>query len=62
MEGKVIPVQAVEAFSCEKLRLPYFQAIGSQMAARLSYAPAAFYPQEDSWYSFLLEAESTPRS
>jgi hypothetical protein len=27
-----------------------------------AYAPAAFYPQEDSWYSFLLEAESTPRS
>jgi hypothetical protein len=25
------------------------------------YAPAALYPQEDSWYSFLLEAESTPR-
>jgi hypothetical protein len=25
------------------------------------YAPAAFYSQEDSWYSFLLEAESTPR-
>jgi hypothetical protein len=25
-----------------------------------SYAPAALYPQEDSWYSFLLEAESTP--
>jgi hypothetical protein len=24
------------------------------------YAPAAFYPQKDSWYSFLLEAESTP--
>jgi hypothetical protein len=24
--------------------------------------PAAFYPQEDSWYSFLLEAESTPRA
>jgi hypothetical protein len=23
--------------------------------------PAAFYPQENSWYSFLLEAESTPR-
>jgi hypothetical protein len=22
--------------------------------------PAALYPQEDSWYSFLLEAESTP--
>jgi hypothetical protein len=24
------------------------------------YAPADFYPQEDSWYSFLLEVESTP--
>jgi hypothetical protein len=24
------------------------------------YAPAALYPQEDSWYSFLLEAESIP--
>jgi hypothetical protein len=26
---------------------------------RWGYAPAALYPQEDSWYSFLLEAEST---
>jgi hypothetical protein len=26
------------------------------------YAPAAFYPQEASWYSFLLEAELTPGS
>jgi hypothetical protein len=25
-----------------------------------SYAPVAFYPHEDSWHSFLLEAESTP--
>jgi hypothetical protein len=25
------------------------------------YAPATLYPQEDSWYSFMLEAESTPR-
>jgi hypothetical protein len=24
------------------------------------YAPVALYPQEDSWYSFLLESESTP--
>jgi hypothetical protein len=24
------------------------------------YAPVTLYPQEDSWYSFLLEAESTP--
>jgi len=26
------------------------------------YAPAAFTPRENSWYSFLLEAESTPWS
>jgi hypothetical protein len=25
-----------------------------------TYAPAALYPQEDFWYSILLEAESTP--
>jgi hypothetical protein len=24
------------------------------------YAPPALYPQEQSWYSFLLEAESIP--
>jgi hypothetical protein len=27
---------------------------------QLGCALAALYPQEDSWYSFLLEAESTP--
>jgi hypothetical protein len=31
------------------------------MAVRLSsLTPAALYPQEDSWYAFLSEAESTP--
>jgi hypothetical protein len=25
------------------------------------YTPATLYPQEDSWYSFLLEAELTPK-
>jgi hypothetical protein len=35
--------------------------IGSQMAMRLSASCAGRYlPQEDSSYSFLLEAESTP--
>jgi hypothetical protein len=24
------------------------------------YGPVAFYPQENPWYSFLLEAEFTP--
>jgi hypothetical protein len=27
---------------------------------RQPHAPAALYPQEASWYSFLLEGESTP--
>jgi hypothetical protein len=27
----------------------------------LIWRPFAFYSQEDSWYSFLLEAESSPR-
>jgi len=26
------------------------------------YVPAAFTPRKYSWYSFLLEAESTPRA
>jgi hypothetical protein len=26
----------------------------------LTRRPAVLYPQEDSWYSFVLEAESTP--
>jgi hypothetical protein len=29
-------------------------------AVTLTRPPAALYPQEDSWYSFMLEAESTP--
>jgi hypothetical protein len=38
-----------------------FYTIGSQMAARLSFLRAGrALPQEDSQYSFLLEAESTP--
>jgi hypothetical protein len=38
------------------------QTIGfTQMAVRLcALSVGRFYPQEDSWYSFLLEAESTP--
>jgi hypothetical protein len=28
--------------------------------ASLTRQPAVLYPQEDSWYSFMLEAESTP--
>jgi hypothetical protein len=45
---------------CERLRLTHFQTFGSQMAVRLS-ALSAPPPQEDSWYSFLLERLSAPQ-
>jgi hypothetical protein len=38
-----------------------FYTIGSQMAVSLS-ALRAVYDQEDPWYSFLLEGDSTPGS
>jgi hypothetical protein len=59
--GKVIPEQAVEAFRVAR-------GWGSHIFRHSAhiwregcqpYAPAAFYPQDDSCYSFLLEAEST---
>jgi hypothetical protein len=59
---KAIPVTARGGpYGCESLRLPHF------LDNRLTdggvcqpYMPEILYPHEDSWYSFLLEAESTP--
>jgi hypothetical protein len=55
--GKAIPV-----IGCETSRLPHFPdnllTDGGEVVSltlRQTYSP-----QEDSWYSFLLEAESTP--
>jgi hypothetical protein len=46
---------------CETLRLPYFLdnrlTDGGEVVSLMRRA-AALYSQEDSWYSFLLEAES----
>jgi hypothetical protein len=43
------------------LRLPDFKIIGTWRCQGCQpYAPAAFTPRNYSWYSFLLEAESTP--
>jgi hypothetical protein len=47
----------------ETSRLPHFldrRLTGSGEDVSLTRRPAALYPQEDSWYSFLLEAESAP--
>jgi hypothetical protein len=56
-KGKAIPVTGRGG--------PYglcdVEAIGTQMAVRLSALRAGRpLPKEDSWYSFLLEAELTP--
>jgi hypothetical protein len=50
-------------WASETSRLPHF--LGSRLtdgdeSVSLARRLAALYPQEDSWYSFLLEAESTP--
>jgi hypothetical protein len=47
--------QAVEAHRFVRRRL----TDGGEVVS-LTCQPAALYPKEDSWYSFLLEAESTP--
>jgi hypothetical protein len=61
-KGKVIPVTGRGGLlGCETSGLPHFihnrLTDGGEV---VSLTPAALYPQEDSWYSFLLEAESTP--
>ena len=49
--GKAVPLQAWSGTEgSRKLRFPDF----------MTTAPAAFTPRKFSWYSFLLEAESTP--
>jgi hypothetical protein len=63
VKGTAVPVQAVEALRVVRGWVSHnFQTFGSQMAVRLSALRAGgfFTPQENSWYSFLLEAESTP--
>jgi hypothetical protein len=62
-KGKPIPVTGRGGpQGCETSRLPHF--IGNRLrdggeVVSLKRRPP-FTPQEDSWYSYLLEAESTP--
>jgi hypothetical protein len=49
-------------YGCERLRLPHFlhnRLTDGGKVVSPTRLPL-FTPQEDSWYSFLLEAESTP--
>jgi hypothetical protein len=63
VKGKTIPLTGHEGPSgCETSRLPHFldnQLTDGGKVVRLTRRPP-FTPQEDSWYSFLLEAEPTP--
>jgi hypothetical protein len=61
---KVIPVtDRVVPWGCETTRIPYFLdnrlTDGGEVVSLMS-RPAALYPKENSLYSFLLGAESTP--
>jgi hypothetical protein len=63
-EGKAIPITVHGGpESCEMSRLPHFLGnwltSGGEVKVSLTYRPAPHYPQEDSWYSILLEAEWT---
>jgi hypothetical protein len=52
------------SYGCEKSRLPHFlgnRLTDSGKVVSLTRLPP-FTPQEDSWYSFLLEAQLTPGS
>jgi hypothetical protein len=44
---------------CKMYGLSHYVEIGSLMAVKWSSASAALYPQEENWYLFLLETEST---
>ena len=60
-KGKAIPLQAwTDPEGSKWLRIPEFKTLGTRRwSGCQSYEPAAFNPGKYSWYSFLLEAEST---
>jgi hypothetical protein len=62
-KNKAIPVTGREGLEgCQKWRLPHLLdnrlSDGGKVVSLTRLQP--FTPQESSWYSFLLEAESTP--
>ena len=61
-KGKSIPLQSWRGpEGSRRFRFPDFKTIGTwRRKVCQPYAPATFTPTKYSWYSFLLEAESTP--
>jgi hypothetical protein len=62
VKGKAIPLQPLTGpEGSRRLRLPDFKTIGTwRWQGCQPYALAALTPRKYSWYSFLLESESTP--
>jgi hypothetical protein len=61
-KGKAIPLQALTDPKCFKsVRFPDTKTVGTWRSLGCqSHTTAAFTPRKYSWYSFLLEAQSTP--
>ena len=67
VRGKVVPTGHVGPEGSRRVKAPSFHDNGTVMVVGCQpYAPAAFTPRsipddrKHTWYSFLLEAESTP--
>jgi hypothetical protein len=61
-KGKAVPLQAWSGpEGSRKLRFPDFMTTAQDGGKVISLnAPASFTPRKFPWFSFLLEAESTP--
>jgi hypothetical protein len=62
VKGKAIPLQALTGLEgSRRFRLPDFKTVGTwRWQGCQPYALTAFTPRKYLWYSFMLEAESTP--
>ena len=67
LKGKVVPTGHLGPQGSRRVNVPSVRDIGTVMVVGCQpYAPAAFTPRsipddrKHTWYSFLLEAESTP--
>jgi len=60
-KGKAVPLQAWSGPEVSrKLRFPDFMTTAQEGGKVVSLTQSHIYPRKFSWYSFLLEAESTP--
>jgi len=60
-KGKAVPLKAWSApEESRKLRFPDYMTKAQDGGRVVSPITGCLYPQECTWYSFLLEAESTP--